>query len=370
MDDIKMVDLHGQYTKIKTEIDAAIQHVIDSTAFINGPQVKEFSQNLAKFMDAKHIVACANGTDALQIALMALGLEPGDEVITPDFTFIATVEVVALLGLKPILVDVDPQTYTMDAHQVKMAITKRTKAIVPVHLFGLCAHMKELIQIAGENDLFIVEDNAQALGATYCDENLSGKAGTIGNIGCTSFFPSKNLGCYGDGGAIMTNDDGLAEKMRSIANHGAKVKYYHDDVGINSRLDTLQAAILSVKLKYLMDYQEARQKAAAYYDQQLIGIKGLEIPHIPSYSDHVYHQYTIRVQDRRNELQEYLKAKNVPTMIYYPVPMHSQKAYYIGGSFPVTNALAESVLSLPMHTELTIHQQDYICRQIQDFFNQ
>ncbi len=369
MNDIKMVDLHGQYHKIKTEIDFAIQHVIDSTAFINGPQVKEFSQNLAKYLEVKHVVPCANGTDALQIALMALGLQPGDEIITPDFTFIATAEVVALLGLKPVLVDVDPETFTIDPQQVKNAITKKTKAIVPVHLFGLCAQLAELVQIAKDNNLYIVEDTAQALGATYCDENLTGKAGTIGNIGCTSFFPSKNLGCFGDGGAIITNDDLLADKMRSIGNHGAKVKYYHDEVGINSRLDTVQSAILDVKLKHLSQYIESRQKAAAYYDQQLIGIKEIEIPRIPVYSDHVYHQYTIRVKNKRNELQEYLKTKNIPTMIYYPVPMHNQKAYYIGGSFPVTDTLTESVLSLPMHTELTSIQQDYICRKILDFFN-
>jgi UDP-2-acetamido-2-deoxy-ribo-hexuluronate aminotransferase len=368
MDKITMVDLHGQYLSIKDQVDAAIQQVIDKTSFINGPQVKEFCGNLEKYLDARHIVPCANGTDALQIALMALGLKPGDEVITPDFTFIATVEVVALLGLKPVLVDVDAETFNIDPQQVKKAITNKTKAIVPVHLFGLCAKMAELTQIAKEHNLFLIEDNAQALGANYCDDKLSGKAGIFGDVGCTSFFPSKILGCFGDGGAIMTNDDKLAEKMRCIANHGAKIKYYHDEIGINSRLDTLQAAILNVKLKYISQFIDARQKAATYYTNKLSTINGIETPVIPKYSDHVFHQYTIKVKTKRDALKEFLESKGIPSMIYYPVPMHRQKVYQMKGSYPVSDMLAASVLSLPMHTELTTDQLDYICEQIQIFF--
>jgi dTDP-4-amino-4,6-dideoxygalactose transaminase len=368
MQDIKMVDLHGQYLTIKTEIDSAIQQVIESTAFINGPQVKEFSGNLAKYLGANYVIPCANGTDALQIALMTLGLKPGDEVITPDFTFVATIEVIALLGMKPVLVDVDPGTFTIDPQLLKKAISAKTKAIIPVHLFGLCSNMTELINIAREHNIYIIEDNAQALGANYCDGTLIGKAGTLGNIGCTSFFPSKNLGCYGDGGAMITNDDKLAEKMHCIANHGAKVKYYHDQVGINSRLDTLQAAILNVKLKYLTRFCEARQKAAFYYTEKLNKIAAIETPVIPRYSDHVFHQYTIKIKNNRNELKEYLHKKGIPTMIYYPVPLHCQNAYRITGSFLVSDMLADSVLSLPMHSELKISQQDYICEQIQLFF--
>jgi len=368
MESIKMVDLYGQYQNIKSQIDNAIQQVLDTTAFINGPQVKEFSQSLAKYLGAKHIVPCANGTDALQIALMALGLKAGDEVITPDFTFIATVEVIALLGLKPVLVDIDPETFTIDPVQVRKAITKKTKAIVPVHLYGLCAKMDELIKIAKEHNLYIIEDNAQALGGNYNNGTLNGKAGTLGDIGCTSFFPSKNLGCFGDGGAIITNDDKLEEKMRCIANHGAKVKYYHDEIGINSRLDTVQAAILNVKLNYLNQFIEARKKAAFYYNAHLNGIAEIETPTIPHYCDHVFHQYTIKVKYKRDDLKEYLNGKNIPTMIYYPVPMHKQKAYKMGGSFPVSDMLSGSVLSLPMHTELAADQQDYICEQIRNFF--
>jgi UDP-2-acetamido-2-deoxy-ribo-hexuluronate aminotransferase len=368
MDSIKMVDLYGQYQTIKSQIDSAIQEVIDSTAFINGPQVKEFSQNLAKYLGAKHVVPCANGTDALQIALMALGLRPGDEVITPDFTFIATVEVIALLGLKPVLVDIDRETFTIDPVQVKKAITKKTKAIVPVHLYGLCAKMGELMEIAKEHNLFIIEDNAQALGARYSNGTISGMAGTLGDIGCTSFFPSKNLGCFGDGGAIMTNDDSLNEKMRCIANHGAKVKYYHDEVGINSRLDTIQAAILNVKLKYLSQFCEARRKAAHYYNERLKDIPEIEIPVIPGYSDHVFHQYTIKLKEKRDDLKEYLASRDIPTMIYYPVPMHKQKAYHMGGSFPVSDVLSDSVLSIPMHSELSNDQQGYICDHITKFY--
>ena len=368
MQKIQMVDLRGQYEKIKTEIDTAIQEVINSTAFINGPQVREFNNNLAAYLGVKHAISCANGTDALQIALMALGLKPGDEVISPDFTFIATVEVIALLGLKPVLVDVDPETFNIDPVKVRKAITPKTKAIVPVHLFGQCANMKELLLIAEEYKLFIIEDNAQAIGGTYCDGALTGKAGTIGHLGCTSFFPSKNLGCFGDGGALMTNDDALAEKIRFIANHGSKVKYYNDEVGVNSRLDTLQAAILNVKLKYLDQYIAARQKAALVYNQLLTDVNEVTTPVVSNYSDHVYHQYTIKVKGDRNALQKYLQENNIPAMIYYPVPMHSQKAYKMEGDYPVTDFLKDTVISLPMHTELTLDQQEYICSRIMNFF--
>ncbi|MBA7528524.1 UDP-2-acetamido-2-deoxy-3-oxo-D-glucuronate aminotransferase [subsurface metagenome] len=362
-----MVDLYGQYSKIKSEIDSAIQQVIDSSAFIKGPQVNEFQSNLANYLKIKHVIACANGTDALQIALMALDLKPGDEVITPDFTFIATVEVISLLKLKPVLVDVDPTSFNIDPDKVRKAITKNTRAILPVHLYGLCSNMKELLAIARENNLFVVEDNAQAIGGTYNDGQLKGKAGTLGTIGCTSFFPSKNLGCFGDGGALMTNDDALAEKIRCIANHGAKVKYYNDEVGVNSRLDTIQAAILDVKLKYIDQYITNRQKAANYYTDRLNDFENIEIPVIPDYSDHVFHQYTIKYTGDRDGLKKYLSELGIPTMIYYPVPIHAQKAFQVRGSFPITEMLTKTVLSLPMHTELTADQQDYICDKIETF---
>ena len=369
MQKLKMVDLHGQYLNIKQEIDKAIQDVLDSTAFINGPQVKEFQNNLAAYLNVKHVIGCANGTDALQIALMALDLKPGDEVISPDFTFIATVEVIALLQLKPVLVDVDPVYYTIDPRQVRKALTKRTKAIIPVHLYGMCANMGALKEIADEYGIALIEDNAQALGGSYNDGRLAGKSGTLGTLGCTSFFPTKNLGCFGDGGAVLTNDDALAEKCRSIANHGARVKYYNDDVGVNSRLDTLQAAILSVKLKYLDEYAKARQDAAGYYTTRLAGQKGIGPPEIPDYTNHVFHQYTIKVHERRNELKQYLADHGIPSMIYYPVPMHEQRAYRISGNFSVSEVLCKTVLSLPMHTELKKEEQDYICDTIIKFFN-
>jgi UDP-2-acetamido-2-deoxy-ribo-hexuluronate aminotransferase len=368
MQKIQMVDLRGQYEKIKTEIDQSIQEVINSAAYINGPQVKEFNTNLASYIGVKHAIACANGTDALQIALMALELKPGDEVITPDFTFIATVEVIALLGLKPVLVDVNPDTFNIDPEKVRKAITSKTRAIVPVHLFGQCADMKELLKIAKEHNLYIIEDNAQAIGGTYCDGTLTGKAGALGHIGCTSFFPSKNLGCYGDGGALMTNDELLAEKIRYIANHGSKVKYYNDVVGVNSRLDTLQAAILNIKLKYLDQYIVSRQNAASVYNKLLSDLKEVITPAVSDFSDHVYHQYTLKVKGDRNGLQKYLQENGVPAMIYYPVPVHSQKAYKTEGEFPVTDFLKDVVISLPMHTELTLEQQEYICAQIRNFY--
>jgi len=367
MQKLKMVDLFGQYLRIKEEIDTEMQRVIDSTTFINGPQVKEFCSKLADYLKVKHVIGCANGTDALQIALMALDLRPGDEVISPDFTFIATVEVISLLRLKPVIVDVDPDTFTIDINQVKKAINSRTKAIIPVHLYGLCANLGELIPIAQEHNLPIIEDTAQALGATYNDKRYSGKAGTLGTIGCTSFFPSKNLGCFGDGGAIMTNDDYLAERIHSIANHGAKVKYYHDEIGVNSRLDTLQAAILNVKLKYLDEYALARQNAASYYNQRLSKLKGIITPKVPAYTSHVYHQYTIKLADDRDALKNYLSERGIPSMIYYPVPMHAQKAFQAKGNFPISDTLAKSVLSLPMHTELTTSEQNYICDCIETF---
>ena len=367
MQEIKMVDLHGQYLRIKDEIDATIQKVLNSTAFINGPEVKEFNADLARYLNVKHVIGCANGTDALQIALMALDLHPGDEVISPDFTFIATVEVISLLKLKPVIVDVDPDTFTINIEQVKKAITPKTKAIIPVHLYGLCANMSELIQIANEYNLAIIEDTAQALGANYNDGKISGKAGTLHSIGCTSFFPSKNLGAYGDGGAMITNNDQLAERMRSIANHGAKVKYYHDEIGVNSRLDTLQAAILKVKLKYLDEYASTRQKAAAYYTKRLSKIADISTPVVPDYTTHVYHQYTIKFAGDRDALKKYLAEKGIPTMIYYPVPMHAQKAFQAEGDFTVSNKLAKTVISLPMHTELTEAEQDYICSAIENF---
>ncbi len=362
-----MVDLHGQYLKIKSEIDSAIEEVLTSTAFINGPQVKEFNNNLASYLGAKHVIGCANGTDALQIALMALELKSGDEVISPDFTFIASVEVIALLGLKPVIVDVDPVTFTIDPDKIRKAITKKTKAIIPVHLYGLCANMGEILSIAKENNIAVIEDTAQAIGGNYSDDKYKGKAGTIGTIGCTSFFPSKNLGCFGDGGAIITNDDQLAEKIRCIANHGAKIKYYHDEIGVNSRLDTLQAAILNVKLRHLDEYAKARQKAANYYDSQFAGIEHVITPTTPAYSDHVFHQYTIKTDGDRDALKNFLAKQGIPSMIYYPVPMHGQKAFHVEGNFPVSDALSKSVLSLPMHTELTTDEQDYICDKIQAF---
>lgn len=364
-----MVDLFGQYNKIKPEIDSAIQQVIDSTAFIKGPQVNEFQSNLAKYLNVRHVIGCANGTDALQIALMALDLKQGDEIITPDFTFIATAEVISLLKLKPVFVDVDPATFNIDPSQVKKAITGKTKVILPVHLYGLCANMKELLEIAQENNLYLIEDNAQAIGATYNDGKLSGKAGTLGDIGCTSFFPSKLLGCFGDGGAIMTQDDTLAEKIKCIGNHGAKVKYYNDEIGVNSRLDTIQAAILNEKLKYLDQYIESRKKLAAYYSSRLSLLKNIEVPVVPDYSDHVFHQYTIKVRGDREALKKYLADNNIPSMIYYPVPLHSQKAFKIPGNFPITEELTKTVLSLPMHTEMSPDQQEYICDKIEAFYN-
>ena len=375
MKPIKMVDLQTQYLNIKTQIDSAIQQVIDSTAFINGPEVNDFKQDLEKYLNVKHVIPCANGTDALQIALMSLDLKPGDEVITPTFTFISTVEVVALLGLKPIFVDVDPDTFNINVDDIKRLITKNTKAIIPVHLFGQCADMEEIMKIAKENNIYVIEDNAQAIGAEFFFSNGKiSKSGTIGDIGCTSFFPSKNLGCYGDGGAIFTNSDTLAEKLSYIVNHGMKRRYYHDYIGVNSRLDTLQAAILKIKLQYLDDYIAARQKASDYYDKAFDGEPKLKIPQRFAKSSHVFHQYTLQAIDfSRDALIDFLKEKQIPAMIYYPVPIHLQKAYqhYVkaGENYPISEHLSKVVFSLPMHTELDEEQLEYITNSVLEFLN-
>jgi UDP-2-acetamido-2-deoxy-ribo-hexuluronate aminotransferase len=369
MEKIQMVDLHGQYLKIKDEIDEAIQDVINSSSFIYGPQVKQLNANLSDYLDCKYSICCANGTDALQIALMALSLQPGDEVIVPDFTFIATAEVISLLKLKPVFVDVHPENFLMDIDKFSNAITKRTKAVIPVHLYGQCANMEQIMEIAAKQGIYVIEDNAQAIGA---DIKINGnwvKAGTAGHIGCTSFFPSKNLGCYGDGGALFTNDSKLAETIACIANHGARVKYYHEIVGVNSRLDTMQAAILLVKLKKIDEYIRARQQAANYYDSILKNIDQIKIPVRVDHSTHVFHQYTLRVE-KRDELQKFLASKNIPAMIYYPVGMHNQIAYKTSGDFSVSDNLCKNVLSLPMHTELLKSQQDCIAESIKEFFKQ
>ena len=366
MKDIQMVDLKGQYIKIKSEIDAAIQNVIQNTAFINGPEVKSFKSDLERYLDGSHVIPCANGTDALQIAMMALQLKPGDEVITADFTYVATAEVIGLLGLKPVLVDVKPDTFTIDPELVAKAITPKTRAIVPVHLFGQCADMETLNTIADLHNLYIIEDNAQALGATYTYNNGPiKKAGTMGNIGCTSFFPSKNLGCYGDGGALYTQDADLARVIQMIAHHGQRVQYVHDMLGVNSRLDTLQAAILQIKLKHLNAYNHARQAVAAYYDQAFSGISGIEIPKRNPQSTHVFHQYTLTVPAlKRDAIRADLSECGIPSMIYYPIPLHQQKAYLQADvndeQFPVTVNLCKSVLALPIHTEMTSEMLDYI----------
>ncbi len=374
MKQIKMVDLPGQYRKIRQEVDAAINKVIESGAFINGPEVTAFQRNLEYFLDINHAITCGNGTDALQIALMALDPEPGDEVITTPFTFIATVEAIALLGLKPVFADVCPRCFNIDASGIEQVITSRTKVILPVHLYGQCANMDAIMEIAGNRNLRVIEDAAQALGSEYTFTNgMVKKAGAIGHIGCTSFFPSKNLGCFGDGGAMFTGDPELAEKLRSITLHGSRVKYYHDMIGVNSRLDTLQAAILDVKLKYLEKYNRARAEAAGYYDRALSGIDRLILPKRMSRSTHIFHTYTLKMAGAdRDGLREFLKKRNIPTMIYYPVPMHLQKGYskygYRKGDFPVSEELCASVLSIPMHTELRDDQLEYICSSVHDYF--
>ena len=373
---IQMVDLLGQYEKIQEEIDKAVLAVIRSSAFINGPEVKSFKADLENYLNVKHVVPCANGTDALQIAMMALGLKRGDEVITADFTYAATAEVIALLGLTPVLVDVYPDTFDINVEAIEKAITPKTKAIVPVHLFGQCANMEKIMAVAKKNNLFVIEDVAQAIGADYIfSDGKKVKAGTIGDIGCTSFFPSKNLGCYGDGGAMYTNNDELAAKMQMISNHGQRVQYYHDVIGVNSRLDSIQAAILRVKLPHLNEYAAGRNKAADYYDQLLGNHPKIKIPARVKNSTHAFHQYTIQlVGADRGKLREYLASKEIPAMIYYPVPLHLQKAYldprYKEGDFPVTEKLCASVISLPMHTELEETTQKYICDCVFEFLNQ
>jgi len=375
MKKINMVDLKGQYEKIKGEIDEAIHEVLDTTAFINGPAVKTFQSNLEKYLGVKHVIPCANGTDALQIAMMALGLKPGDEVITTSFTFIATAEVIALLGLTPVLVDIDPNTFNIDPDSIRKAITTKTKAIVPVHLFGQCTDMDAITKIAAEFNLKVIEDTCQAIGADYTFKNgKTKKAGTIGEVGCTSFFPSKNLGAYGDGGAIFTNDDELANQCRIIANHGMVVRYYHDLIGVNSRLDSIQAAILNVKLKYLNEYSEARNKAANVYNQAFSKSKNLQVPEQFAQSTHVFHQYTLLTKNiDREGLHEYLESKGIPAPIYYPVPLHMQKAYqdprYKEGDFPVTEDVCKRVLSLPMHTEIDEEQLTFITESVLEFVN-
>jgi dTDP-4-amino-4,6-dideoxygalactose transaminase len=375
MKKIQMVDLQGQYAKIQDQVDSRISEVLKSAAYINGPEVHEFQKNLEEYLNIKHVIPCANGTDALQIAMMGLGLQPGDEVITADFTFAATVEVIALLHLTPVLVDVEKDTFNMNIAALKKAITPKTKAIVPVHLFGQCANMEAILEVAKEHNLFIIEDTAQAIGADYTfKDGTKKKAGTIGIAGTTSFFPSKNLGCYGDGGAIFTNDDELAHTLRGMVNHGMYKRYYHDVVGVNSRLDSIQAAVLNIKLPLLDSYCEARQDAAEYYSKAFTKNKNITTPIISDFTTHVFHQYTIQVKNiDRNALHQHLLDNGIPNAIYYPVPLHSQKAYkddrYKEEHFNVTNELINTVLSLPMHTELDKEQQDFIISTILNFIN-
>ncbi len=373
MKKIQMVDLTSQYEKIRTEVNAGIQQVIDTTAFIKSGKVNEFQAELESYLGVKHVIPVGNGTDALQIALMALDLKPGDEVITPTFTFIATAEVVALLGLTPVVVDVDPNTFNISIDSLLKAITPKTKAIVPVHLFGQNADMEKILMIAAEHNLYVVEDACQSMGSKYTfSDGYTFHSGCMGNIGCTSFFPSKNLGCFGDGGAIFTNDDLLAYKMRAIANHGMEVRYYHNMVGVNSRLDSIQAAVLQVKLRFIDQYISARQAAAAYYDKAFSQIDKLIIPAKNPDSTHAYHQYTLQLIDvDRAALIQFLSEKGIPAMVYYPVPLHLQKAYkderYAEGDFPVAEKLASTVISLPMHTELDDEQLKYITDAVIEF---
>ncbi|MGI9526870.1 MAG: DegT/DnrJ/EryC1/StrS family aminotransferase [Weeksellaceae bacterium] len=374
MQKVQMVDLVTQYHKIKPEIDQKILEVVGSSAYINGPEVKAFQSDLEQYLNVKHVIPCGNGTDALQVALMSLGLAPGDEVITADFTFAATVEVIDLLGLTSVLVDVNPDDFTINVDAIEKAITDKTKAIIPVHLFGQCANMDAIMDIAVKHDLYVVEDTAQAIGSDYTFPNgTTHKAGTMGHIGTTSFFPSKNLGCYGDGGAIFTNDDELAHKIRGIVNHGMYERYYHDEVGVNSRLDSMQAAILRIKLPHLDDYNTRRRAAANFYDTAFKGHPSIQTPHRRDDSTHVFHQYTLKVNGDRNALQQFLNKKEIPAMIYYPVPLHKQKAYnnekYNDADFPVTMNLINQVISLPMHTELTDDQLHYITESVKEFFN-
>jgi UDP-2-acetamido-2-deoxy-ribo-hexuluronate aminotransferase len=375
MKNIQMVDLLSQYEKIKEEIDRSILGVVSSSAYINGPEVRAFQSELENYLKVKHVIPCGNGTDALQIAMMALGLKPGDEVITTSFTFVATAEVIALLGLTPVLVDVDAGTFNIDPAAIEAAITPRTRAIVPVHLFGQCADMERILAIASKHKLFVIEDNAQAIGADYrFKDGTTKKAGTLGTIGCTSFFPSKNLGCMGDGGAIFTSDDELAKKMRMVVNHGMAVQYHHDEIGVNSRLDSIQAAILRIKLRKLDSYAEARNKAADWYDKAFAGNKKLKTPARAPFSNHVFHQYTLQTSGfYRNGLRQFLAERKIPAMVYYPIPLHMQKAYrdsrYKQGDFPVTEKLSDSVISLPMHTELDEQQLRFITDSVLEYIS-
>ena len=372
---ISMVDLKSQYVRLKSDIDNAIAEVINQTNFIKGSALKNFEQELAQYLNVKHVIGVGNGTDALQIALMSLDLSPGDEVIVPAFTYVATAEVIGLLGLKPVMVDIDSNNFNILTNELEKVITTKSKAIVPVHLYGQSAPMDDIIDFAEKHNLYIIEDNAQSLGSCYhFGNNKSSKTGTIGHIGCTSFFPSKNLGCFGDGGAISTNDDQLADKMRMIANHGQNQKYVHDRIGINSRLDSIQAAILSVKLKELDDFNRRRQSVAKIYDDEFSSVDEIITPHREEYTEHVYHQYTIKVDEsKRDQLKSFLSDFNIPSMIYYPIPLYKQKAfssYYAGTDLINTEALCKQVLSLPMHTEMDNEIQYYITNKVKDFFKQ
>ncbi|WP_281542271.1 DegT/DnrJ/EryC1/StrS family aminotransferase [Maribacter aestuarii] len=383
MKKIQMVDLGGQYQEIKEQVNASINQILETSAFINGPEVHAFQKDLEDYLDVKHVIPCANGTDALQIAMMGLGLKPGDEVITADFTFAATVEVIALLQLTPVLVDVDPETFNIDIQAIEKAITPKTKAIVPVHLFGQCADMDAILEIAERHDLFVIEDNAQAIGAKYLSRTgKKSMAGTMGHVGATSFFPSKNLGCYGDGGAIFTNDDDLAHTIRGIVNHGMYERYHHDVIGVNSRLDSIQAAVLRSKLPKLDTYCEARRNAARKYSKAFKDQPNIIVPTTVNGCEgicdicdcHVFHQYTLRITNgKRDELVKFLNANDVPCGVYYPIPLHRQKAYlderYLEKDFPVTNQLVKEVISLPMHTELDDEQIDYITSTVIGFVN-
>jgi len=376
-----MVDLKGQYADIKKEVDSSIQEIIDNTSFINGPKVHQFQKNLEDYLGVKHVIPCANGTDALQIAMMGLGLEQGDEVITADFTFAATVEVIALLKLTPVLVDVDPDNFNIDIEAIKKAITPKTKAIVPVHLFGQCANMEAIMQIAKEHNLYVIEDNAQGIGANYTySDGTKSKSGTIGHVASTSFFPSKNLGCYGDGGAIFTNDDDLAHTIRGIVNHGMYERYHHDVVGVNSRLDSIQAAVLDAKLPHLDSYNQARRNAARKYNAALKDVPQITLPKTVNNCEgicdtcdcHVFHQYTLKLENvDRDALVKYLNSHDIPCGVYYPIPLHAQKAYkdsrYNEADFTVTNQLVKQVISLPMHTELEDDQIKFITDKIKEF---
>jgi UDP-2-acetamido-2-deoxy-ribo-hexuluronate aminotransferase len=371
---IKMVDLYGQYNKIKSQIDQAVIECISSTSFINGPAVNEFQSNLEKYLGVKHVILCANGTDSLQIAMMALGLKPGDEVICPAFNYVATAEVIGLLGLTPVMVDVDSKTFNLNSKDIVKSITSKTKAIVPVHLYGQSCDMESIMQLAEKHNLFVIEDNAQSIGAEFTFSNgKKAKTGTIGHIGSTSFFPSKNLGCFGDGGALMTNDDDLAQKMRMIANHGQEKKYYHKVLGCNSRLDTIQAVILNIKLCFLDEYNAARNSMATYYDEAFSTIDELEIPKRQFNSTHVFHQYTLKVKNgRRNQLRNYLADKGIPSNIYYPLPLYRQEAFqkFVSSDFKleITEQLCDEVISLPIHSEININHIRFICESVKLFF--